>query len=66
MTLRTKIEAAIASANGDATQAGINVCLLLEDTLSLSGNGWFDDDAPLQAIFEQQYQALLDRLQQKS
>lgn len=60
MTLRAKIEKFIQAANGDVAQAAINVCLLLEDTIGLAGNGWFDDDAEILAIFVDQHLDLPD------
>jgi hypothetical protein len=47
MTLRQKIAAAVKAANGDADQAAIAICQLLENEIGLSGNGWFDDDEEL-------------------
>lgn len=50
MGLRQEIEQKIAEANGDPEKAAIAVCLLLEDELDLSGNGWFDEDHEFQEI----------------
>lgn len=44
MSLRSKIQAAIESANGDNEKSAIAVCVVLEDEIGLSDNGWFDDD----------------------
>lgn len=44
MTLRAKIEAAIAASEGNSQKAALDVCVLLEGEVGLSGNGWFDDD----------------------
>ena len=43
-TLREKIKAAIELHPANAELAAIEVCKMLDDRLSLSGNGWFDDD----------------------
>ena len=50
MTLRKQIEAAIASATGDAPKAAVEVCKVLEDEIGLEGNGWWDNDPELQAL----------------
>lgn len=42
--LREVIKAAIESAGGDTEKAAIAVCLVLDDELDISGNGWFDGD----------------------
>lgn len=47
MTLRSKIEAAIESAQGETAKAALEVCRLLELEIGLQGNGWFDDDPEL-------------------
>ena len=44
MTLRAKIEAVIAAAEGNSQKAALVVCVLLEDEIGLYGNGWFDGD----------------------
>ena len=53
-TLRFQILEAIRSAQGDACQASINVCALLEDEFGFGEEGYFDDDPALISI-------LLDR-----
>jgi hypothetical protein len=50
MFLRDKIEAAITAAQGDNKAAAMNVCVLLEQEVGLSGNGWFDGDEELFAV----------------
>jgi len=50
MTLRQKITDAIKTANGKPEDAGIAICLLLEDEIGLAGNGWFDDDPDMQCL----------------
>jgi hypothetical protein len=50
--LRTRIQALIENNNSDPKEAAIQICLLLEDRLDLSGNGWFGDDPELEARFD--------------
>jgi hypothetical protein len=54
MFLREKIEAAISAAQGNNKEAALNVCVLLEQEMDLSGNGWFDGDEELVAVLEAQ------------
>lgn len=54
MTLRNKIAEVIKAADGDADQAAIEVCRLLEDEIGLAGNGWFDNDEEMLELLEQQ------------
>lgn len=49
MTLRKKIEQAIASCD-DIEESAIAVCTLLEEEIGLSEDGWFDDDEVLQDL----------------
>jgi len=42
--LRKKIEDKIRDNSGDYQQAALDICLVLEKEIGLSGNGWFDDD----------------------
>lgn len=44
MNLREQIEQKIAENSNDPEQAAFEVCKMLDLLLSLSGNGWFDDD----------------------
>ena len=50
MTLREEIQKGIIEANGDTEKAAIAVCRLMEDTIGLNGNGWFDDDPQMQEL----------------
>lgn len=52
MALRHKIAEVIKEAGGDADQAAIGVCRLLEDEIGLAGNGWFDNDEEILEILE--------------
>ncbi len=36
----------------DPTEAAIQVCIFLEDTIDLYGNGWFDDDETMEKRLE--------------
>lgn len=42
--LRARIERAIRRHASDPAAAALAVCVVLEDEIGLSGNGWFDDD----------------------
>jgi|GEM_PF-3230423 hypothetical protein len=53
MTLRQEIVDAVKSASGDAEQAAIAICRLLEDRLGLEGNGWLDDDEEMRELLSQ-------------
>lgn len=46
MTIRERIEQAIRDAD-TPEEAAMEVCIMLEDVIDLSGNGWFDDDPEL-------------------
>lgn len=50
--LRSRIQALIENNKSDPKEAAIQICLLLEDRLDLSGNGWFGDDPELEARFD--------------
>lgn len=51
-TLRAKIEAEIKCCPDDPAAAAKAVCLLLEDEIGgLAGNGWFDNDPEMRAVF---------------
>ncbi len=52
MTLRKKIAQAITHANGNADQAAIAICRILEDDIGLAGNGWFDDDPEMYTLLQ--------------
>ncbi|MGK3116030.1 hypothetical protein [Candidatus Pantoea formicae] len=54
MTLRNKIADAIKDTGGDADQAAIKICRLLEDEIGLAGNGWFDNDEEMLELLEQE------------
>ncbi|WP_219096278.1 hypothetical protein [Pseudomonas sp. UMAB-40] len=54
MFLRDKIEAAITAAQGDNKEAAMNVCVLLNQEMELSGNGWFEGDDELGAVLQAQ------------
>lgn len=54
MTLRHKISEVIKDADGDADQAAIGVCRLLEVEIGLAGNGWFDNDEEMLELLEQE------------
>jgi len=47
-SFRERIQATIADHPNDPVQAAIAVCVLLDWDLSLSGNGWFDNDAVME------------------
>lgn len=53
--LRDKIKKAIEAADGDAEKASLKVCVLLEDEIGLAGNGWFDNDEPLEKAISEFY-----------
>jgi hypothetical protein len=53
-TLKEKIELKILESNGDSEGAAIEICLLLEDEVGLSGNGWFDNDQEFLNILSKQ------------
>lgn len=44
MTLREKIEKIILENQDNPKISAIEICKMLDDEISLSGNGWFDDD----------------------
>ncbi len=54
MTLREQIAKAVKAANGNADQAAIAICRLLEDEIGLEGNGWFDNDKEMLALLSEQ------------
>ncbi len=52
MTLRAKIEAEIKRHPNDPAAAAKAVCVLLEAEIGgLAGNGWFDNDPEMRAMF---------------
>ncbi len=52
LTLRQKIQKTIEAAGGNAEQAAINICLLLEWEMDLEGNGRFENDPEFEKILE--------------
>lgn len=50
-TLREKIEAAIET-SGEAGQAAIAVCVLLDEQIGLADYGWFDNDEVMLAALK--------------
>jgi len=48
MTLREKIEEILVKDKPE--DVAKNICLMLEEEMCLSGNGWFDDDEILTQI----------------
>jgi hypothetical protein len=52
--LREKIEELLKQ-HRDPKESAIQVCLLLEDTIDLYGNGWFDDDPIMERRLEQHW-----------
>lgn len=54
MNLREQIEQKIAENPNNPEQAAFEVCKMLDLLLSLSGNGWFDDDPDYEKWCEEQ------------
>lgn len=55
MTLRAKIEAAITAAKGESKKAAMDVCVLLDRKLELSGDGCFDGDDELLTVLDPEW-----------
>ena len=53
--LRELIESAIRESAGDPAKAAVAVCIVLEDEIGLSGNGWFDGDEVMDKAFDEHY-----------
>jgi hypothetical protein len=51
MTLRQKIQQIIDEGQS-SDDSSKQICIMLNDELSLDGNGWFEDDPELEALFE--------------
>lgn len=54
-SLREQVQRAIAGAPS-TEQAAIAVCVLLDEHIGLSGNGWFDDDEIVLGAIRESYQ----------
>jgi hypothetical protein len=59
--LRGKIQD-IAKKASSAEEVGHLVCFLLEDKIGLAGNGWFDDDPEMQALFRDSWSEMDERV----
>jgi hypothetical protein len=51
MTLRQKIQQIIDEGQS-SDDSSKQICIMLNDELSLDGNGWFEDDPELKVLFE--------------
>lgn len=55
--LRQKIEELFKNYR-DPQESAIQVCIFLEDTIDLYGNGWFDDDPVMERRLEEHWNTL--------
>lgn len=57
------IQKVLEESKGSPAETAIAVCLLLEDTIDLRGNGWFDDDEVMDFAFKKEYEEWQQRRQ---